>query len=108
MRVRVTPAAYADLTAIKAYIAEELNNEDAAERTVARIVADSGRLAAFPMLGADLVNVVGIQTGFRFLVSGSYLVFYKVEQDSVALHRVIYGRRDYAQILFDMEPDTQE
>jgi len=44
---------------------------------------------------------VEIETDYRFLVCGNYLVFYRTEADSVFVDRVIYGRRDYIKILFD-------
>lgn len=33
--------------------------------------------------------------GFRYLSIGKYLIFYKAEKDTVFIHRILDGRRDY-------------
>ena len=37
--------------------------------------------------------------GYRYLVVKDYLVFYLVADDTVQIHRILYGRRDYQSIL---------
>jgi plasmid stabilization system protein ParE len=41
---------------------------------------------------------------YRYLVSGNYLIFYKIEDEYISVNRILYGRRDYLRILFG-EPD---
>ena len=36
---------------------------------------------------------------YRYLLSGNYMSFYHIQGDSVIVDRVLYGRRDYLQIL---------
>ena len=59
------------------------------------------KLADFPFIGIPLSSKVEIETDYRFLVCGSYIVFHRTEADSVFIDRVIYGRRDYIKILFE-------
>lgn len=37
--------------------------------------------------------------GYRYLIVKDYLVFYKVVEDTVQIHRILYGRRDYTALL---------
>ena len=49
------------------------------------------------------------QTDFRFIVSGNYIVFYKVDETYVSIYRILYGRRDYLKIIFeDMTFEDEE
>ena len=41
--------------------------------------------------------------GYRYLVCGSYMVFYHISDSSVQIDRVLYGRRNYVSLLFDGE-----
>jgi toxin ParE1/3/4 len=105
MKLRISSEALKDLQGIKEYIAVELDNPTAALNTVSRITKSIRNLSDFPACGAPLSSVVDMQTNYRFLVSGSYLVFYRQEGDSAYVVRVLYGRRDYMKILFG---DPQE
>lgn len=42
-----------------------------------------------------------IESDYRFLVSGNYLIFYRACGTEVYIDRVLYGRQDYLRILFD-------
>lgn len=104
-QVRITPVAYEDLQAIKAYIADELCNPDAADRIVDRIVSSYEQLSDFPMRGKDAALMLGIETNYRVLVCESYVIFYKVEAEYVSVYRIIYGKRDFLTVLFDLLPE---
>jgi toxin ParE1/3/4 len=100
MKLQISPEAQSDLQSIKEYIAVELDNPSAALSTVSRITKAIRTLSDFPASGALLSSVVAMQTNYRFLVSGNYLVFYRYEGDNIHVVRVLYGRRDYMTILF--------
>lgn len=57
-------------------------------------------LAEFPNSGAPLAGAVGIETDYRYLVCGNYTAFYRVENETVYIVRILYGRRDFMRILF--------
>ena len=105
--IRFSPAALADMQDIKTYITEELGSEQAALRTVSRILARIRQLEAFPELGAALSAVVELEVPYRYLVCGNYLAFYRIDRGDVQIIRVLYGRRNYMQILFG-QPDEGE
>ena len=50
-----------------------------------------------------------MESDYRFLVSGNYLVFYRAYGKDVYIDRVLYGRRDYMLILFgDAQTDETD
>ena len=63
------------------------------------------RLKDFAEMGALLSSVADVGGDYRFLVSGNYMVFYRVNGRDVFIDRVLYGRRDYLRVLFSMKQD---
>lgn len=91
-----------DLEGIKSYITDELLNETAANNTVSNIIEKVHMLVSFPEIGAPLSSIVDIETNYRYLVCGSYIAFYRYEDDTVFIDRVLYARRNYMQSLFEI------
>ncbi|MCI9577996.1 MAG: type II toxin-antitoxin system RelE/ParE family toxin [Oscillibacter sp.] len=87
-----------DLNEIWDYIASELQNASAAERIVTGILDSVQQLEDFSELGAPLSSIADVEGGFRFLVVGNYLTFYRIENGEVYIDRILYGRRDYLRI----------
>ena len=56
-------------------------------------------------IGAPLSFIADNKEDYRFLVSGSYMVFYRVNGQDVYVDRVLYGRRDYLNVLFRELPE---
>jgi len=104
-KLHLSPEAQEDLSEIKAYIAEDLENPQAALSTVTKIAKTIRMLQDHALIGTLLSAVVDVNSDYRYLVSGSYMVFYRVADKDVFIDRVLYGRRDYPRILF---ADTQE
>lgn len=89
-----------DLEETKAYITEELCNEQAARNTVSKIFKDIRMLSKFPESGSSLSAIVNFDTNYRYLVCGNYVAFYRLEENEVRIVRILYGRRNFMQILF--------
>jgi plasmid stabilization system protein ParE len=106
IKIQLSPKAIDDLQQTKEYIVEEFCSEQAAINTVAKITKRIGMLADFPEIGAPLSSVIGIETDYRFLVCGNYTVFYRLENDIVRIVRILYGRRDFVQILLGESQDN--
>ena len=98
IEIRFSPDALIDLQEIKGYIADDLQNETAAENTIMDRIQ---QLIDFPDIGAPLSSVVQTQSDYRYLVCGNYTAFYRHEKDTVLIVRVLYGRRDYMRVLFE-------
>ncbi len=107
-KLKISPAAKDDLAEIKAYIAQELCNPQAALDLVFKIAKKIRGLSEHPAIGARLSSVVDVQTDYRFLVCANYLIFYRYEDEIVFVSRILYGRRDYTHILFGDLPMDEE
>ena len=89
-----------DLDDIWDYIVTDLCNASAAERVVNDILDVVEQLENFSEMGALLASIVNVDSDYRFIVSGNYLIFYRVSGMGVYVDRILYGRRDYLRILF--------
>ena len=98
--IRYSKEALRDLDDIWDHITQELQNPSAAKRVVDRIMDAVDQLRMFPLMGSPL-SAVAVESGdYRFLVSGHYMIFYRLHGSDVYVDRVLYGRRDYLRILF--------
>ena len=100
----ISPEAQKDLEEIKAYIAETLCNPAAAIAVVARIIHGIKQLRLTPVACPSLASKVPFDTNYRYLICGNYLVFYRYEDKTIFVDRVLYGKRDYVKILFPELP----
>ena len=89
-----------DLDDIWDYIVSELQNRSAAERVIDRIMDAVDQLENFAEMGTPLSSIADVGTDYRFLVSGNYMVFYRVQDSNVYIDRILYGRSDYMSTLF--------
>jgi plasmid stabilization system protein ParE len=71
----------------------------AAERILQRIEKDLNALASQPMLGPVPRDPDIARLGYRYLIMGEYLAFYKIEGSQIFVHRILHGARDYSEIL---------
>jgi len=90
-------AAEQDLNDIYEYIAAE--NSTAADRFLSRIEKTLQTLARQPSLGRIPRDPDISQLGYRYLIIGDYLAFYRLEGPVVLVYRIIHGARDYSEIL---------
>ena len=103
MKLAVSPEAINDIGEIKKYIRDELSNPKAANR-IANMIKDSYKsLKQTPYIGRELSGYISVDTDYLFLVCENYYVFYKLEEDTIRIYRVIDGRRDFCRILFGID-----
>jgi toxin ParE1/3/4 len=95
--VRLLGLAERDLTDIYDYVAAE--NPTAAEHLLIRIEKDLNALSSQPMLGRTPRDHDIAMLGYRYLIIGDYLAFYRLEPSVVLVHRILHGARDYSDIL---------
>ena len=99
-KLQLSRAAQKDLLEIKSYIAVDLENPKAAMEAVKRITKKIRLLNDNPLMGAALASISGANSDERFLVCGSYMVFYRITRENIFIDRVLYGRRDYLRVRF--------
>ncbi len=106
-KLLITPVARDDLMEIKGYISTNLHNPSAARDTVKGITTQMRALEQFPEIGT-LVFLEAGATAYRYLIYKSYMTFYHIQGDCVIVDRVLYGRRDYLQLLLGRELEEDE
>ena len=75
--IHYSPEAQNDLDEIWEYITIELRSPQAAQNTVNKIMDTIDELENFSEIGALLSSVTDIESDYRFLTSGNYMVFYR-------------------------------
>ena len=96
-----TAAALRDLDEIWNYIGEDLNSPATATRIVNNIMNDIDLLEEYDEMGVELFAVTGVESEYRYIVSGKYIVFYRPIDNEIYIDRILHSRRDFMQILFD-------
>ena len=105
MKTQYTFKARQDLQDIYAYIAFTLLSPEAARGTVGRIMDAVGALASLPERNPLYKDEPWRSLGVRFLPVRNYLVFYTMnrQDDIVTILRILYGGRDLARQLEEIE-----
>jgi toxin ParE1/3/4 len=91
--VRILRVAENDLAEIVAYIAAE--RPSSAAGVLTKIERTLGLLRGNPYLGKLPNDEHLVELGYRCLIIDDYLAFYTVEEQTVFVHRIIHGARNY-------------
>lgn len=99
-KIKYTPIAVDDMDEIFSYISKD--NVVSAESLLKKINNGINRLAVFPNMGSVLSEeeFTLVNHGYRFIVVQPYLVFYRIIDNTIIIHRILHGRRDYLRELF--------
>ena len=108
VKVMVSPLARADIREIGDYISRDLRNPDAALRIIRRFQKAMLPLREFPEMGSPLLIAGKQGASYRYLVCGSYLIFYHIGAEGVLIDRILYDRRDYMALLFGDQLEEDE
>lgn len=100
MKIIYNKKAIDDLQRMEQYIICQFQNEKAAKQITRNIVNTVSLLADNPFMGAKLSDKFGIETKLRFLIVAKQIVFYKTDERSIEIIRVLDSRQDYLSILF--------
>lgn len=95
----IAPLAAIDLEEAFRYISEELQNPDAAFALINEIDKALDKVCLFPESFPLIQNKYVKDKTVRKLPVKNYIVFYKVHENTVQVVRVIYGMRNYEDIL---------
>lgn len=95
------PIAKQDMTDIAYYISNELAEPVVAERLASEMIESANRLIEFPYANPAYHPIRKLQHDYRRLIIKNYIMFYYIDEINklVTIARVIYGRRDYREIL---------
>ena len=95
-----SPAAVDDLNAAAEYIETELASPMAAKRLVESVMEKAQLFADVPGAATVLRTIRGTDTGYRYMVSGNWMVFFECSQNRALVVRIPYAKSDYMKKLF--------
>ena len=95
--IRCLQVAEDDLAEVITYIAAD--RPSAAEALATKIERNIRLLSDNPHLGQSPKEDELAKLGYRYLVVENYLVFYIVERQTIYVHRILHGARDYLSLL---------
>lgn len=98
-KVELLPAAWTELEEI-ADLHLKLVGPNSAQKITDKILSSLKNLERNPYMGSVPRYSFLEEQGFRVLVSGKYLCFYKVGTDVVEIYHIVDGRRDYPKLFF--------
>jgi plasmid stabilization system protein ParE len=98
--IDISPEAGRDIEDITDYISTHLHNPLAAIALYKEIYNKILKLSDFPDIGAKLRSEHIPDKKYRYIICGNYYIFYRHEEDTVFIIRVLYKRRDFMTILF--------
>jgi len=101
--IHYSPQALNDLDEIWTYISQNLCNPIAAQNTVNGIMDSVDMLSDQPEMGTPLYFLSGLNSGYRYVIHGNYMAFYRTNRTDVYIDRVLYGKSDYMRVLFKDE-----
>ena len=95
--VVVTPSAQKDLTEIKSYFANVLKTSSNSifEKFLEQVKILKVHPFTYKVHQDPLLKLVG----YRIIPIDNYLMFYVIKSNIVQIHRVLYAKRNYLQLL---------
>jgi addiction module RelE/StbE family toxin len=87
------PPAEQDLGELFEYIMQDSPSE--ASILLDKVDRSIMRLSQFPLSGATPRDKYLKKKGYRILIIGDYLVFYRFENRKIFIYRVLHGKRQY-------------
>lgn len=96
-KVRIYPTAEQDLASIADYL--NTLSREAALHYYDLLTEEIASLSAMPERCPHPKDLALTAKGYRYLIVKDYLVFYMVVGDTVQIHRILYGRRNYQALL---------
>lgn len=101
--IHYSPTALSDLDEIWTYISQNLCNPIAAQNTIDGIMDAVDMLSDQPEMGVPLYFLSGLNSGYRYVIHGNYMAFYRTNRTDVYVDRVLCGKSDYMRVLFKDE-----
>jgi toxin ParE1/3/4 len=96
-QVRLLGIAEEDFTEIVSFIAAD--NPNAAAAIADKIEKNLALLSENPHLGRIPREEEIRNLGYRYLIVQNYLIFYKIEESTIFIHRILHGARNHQSLL---------
>ena len=88
-----------DLIKIKQYIKYNLQESETANKLISKIRKSIKTLNDNPEIYAIIDDEIIRKLEIRKLIVDNYIVFYRIKNDSIEIVRIMYGRRNWINLL---------
>jgi len=96
-KVRIYPSAENDLMESKDYFVNKLQTSP--NELFDKLLKTMDVLEENPFIFPLLKDIFLNQSGYRMVPIDNFLLFYSIENSEVQIHRFLYGKRNYLDIL---------
>lgn len=88
-----------DLIGIKEYIKHNLQEPEIAQKLISKIRKEINALKNNPEINAIIDDDIIRKLEIRKLIVDNYIVFYRIKSNNIQIVRVMYGRRNWINLL---------
>ena len=88
-----------DLIEIKQYIKYNLQEPEIAQKLISKIRKKISALINNPEINAIIDEEIITKLEIRKLIVDNYIVFYRIKSNNIQIVRVMYGRRNWINLL---------
>lgn len=88
-----------DLVGIKKYIKYNLQESETVNKLISKIRKSIKSLKDNPEIYTIIDDVIIRELEIRKLIVDNYIVFYKIKNESIEIVRIMYGRRNWINLL---------
>ena len=88
-----------DLIGIKQYIKYNLQEPETASKLISKIRKSIKTLKENPEIYAIIDDDIIRKLEIRKLIVDNYIIFYRIKNDSIEIVRIMYGRRNWINLL---------
>ena len=98
-KLNILPEAHHGINSIHDYIS--LYCPDTADKIVDRIHNAIQEIFEYPSIGSSVAHRFNVKSDYRYYVAKGlpYLIFFKIEDETIIIARVIHGKRDIVALL---------
>lgn len=97
-KLDILPPAQAELEEI-ARVHTALSGPSSARGITDKIYAAMEQLTVFPFSGPPVRDEQLRAAGYRYILAGKYLIFYRLFGDTVVIYHIAHGSTDYPKLL---------
>ena len=97
-QLRILPSAQHELEEI-ALLHKALSGSASARKVTDGLFDAMHRLTLFPLSAPTIREAELRRMGFRYAISGQYLIFYRLIGDTVFVYHIVHGKTDYPTLL---------
>lgn len=88
-----------DLIGIKQYIKYNLQEQETAQKLISKIRTEINNLKCNPEIYAIIDDELINKLEIRKLIIDNYIVFYRIKNNNIEIVRIMYGRRNWINLL---------